>query len=346
MGSQPQKTRIETKKTIANKTLVVINRIMRTFINYIKSEWYRIGLKILTVIVVIVVLNSLSTKENNIRLEWDEEYLSIYNSKLNSPINIHYIEAFVRSGSTNQDWVKSVIPHRTKLISKGKDETSLHLRSELPYITESYIKSFPSINNAEYKSRMTSANPTVVVDHYISADDDEVTFQLSIQNLSSKEIDVLWAQPCIWVGEFTGRGLKWYKEDHYLDACFIFLDGKLTALDATPRESEGFYTPGQVYAPVEINRSNLNPRPINSENPSNGLIGCFSKDKSMILATAWQPYQELFQGVITCMHSDFRIGGLKPGQSKTIRGKIYIVGADVKALRQRYERDFPEQIKK
>ena len=28
------------------------------------------------------------------------------------------------------------------------------------------------------------------------------------------------------------------------------------------------------------------------------------------LATAWEPYQELFQGVIVCMHSDFRIGGL------------------------------------
>lgn len=42
------------------------------------------------------------------------------------------------------------------------------------------------------------------------------------------------------------------------------------------------------------------------------------------------------------MHSDFRIGGLQPGETKKIRGKIYLVPADVDALVQRYERDFPE----
>jgi hypothetical protein len=46
--------------------------------------------------------------------------------------------------------------------------------------------------------------------------------------------------------------------------------------------------------------------------------------------------------VIVCLHSDFRIGGLRPRESKTIRGKIYIVTADFEALRARYERDFPE----
>lgn len=311
-------------------------------INHFKSEWYRIGLIILTVVVVVGVLNSFSTKENKIRLEWDEEYLSISNSRLDSSIKVHYLEAFVRSGSTNQDWVKSVIPHRTKLISKTKDGTSLHLRSELPYITETYIKSFPSINNAESKSRMASPNPTVVVDHYISADVDEVTFQLSMQNLGSEDIDVLWAAPCIRVGEFTGRGLKWYKEDHYLDACFIFIDGKLTTLDETPRSSKGFYTLGQNYAPVEINRNNLDPRPTSSAMPSNGLIGCYSADGSILMATAWKPYQLLFQGIATCIHSDFRIGGLKPGESKTVHGKIYIMNNDVEELLRRYNNDFGE----
>ena len=63
----------------------------------------------------------------------------------------------------------------------------------------------------------------------------------------------------------------------------------------------------------------------------------------MILAVAWEPYQEIFQGVIACLHSDFRIGGLKPGETKKIRGKLYVVPADVPALVKRYERDFPEQ---
>ena len=76
--------------------------------------------------------------------------------------------------------------------------------------------------------------------------------------------------------------------------------------------------------------------------PSNGLIGCYSGDDTMILASAWEPYQELFQGVIVCLHSDFRIGGLKPGETKTIRGKLYLVAADMDALRARYRKDFPE----
>jgi hypothetical protein len=42
------------------------------------------------------------------------------------------------------------------------------------------------------------------------------------------------------------------------------------------------------------------------------------------------------------MHSDFCIGGLKPGETKKIRGKIYHVPSDVAALVRRCQRDFPE----
>jgi hypothetical protein len=45
-----------------------------------------------------------------------------------------------------------------------------------------------------------------------------------------------------------------------------------------------------------------------------------------------------------CSHSDFRVGGLTPGETKEIRGKIYVVDANVAALDQRYEQDFPEQV--
>jgi hypothetical protein len=79
--------------------------------------------------------------------------------------------------------------------------------------------------------------------------------------------------------------------------------------------------------------------------PSSGPTGCFSADEKMILAVAWEPYQEIFQGVITCLHNDFRIGGLKPGETKTIRGKLYVVPADEKALLQRFARDFPQPLK-
>ncbi len=311
---------------------------MEKIINSLKSEWTKYSS--ITLVAVVGTLVSFGTTENNLRLEWDDEYLTILSSRLDSEVKVHYLEAFVRSGSNNQDWSKSVIPHRTKLISKAEDGSWMHLQSELPYVTPSYLMTFPSMNNAESQSKLASPTPTVIIDHYISADVDEVTFKLTIKNQGSEKIDVLWAQPCIRVGEFTGRGLKWYKEDHYLDACFIFLDGKLMTLDETPRESDGFYTPGQVYAVASINRDNLNPRPVSSATPSNGLIGCYSADESMLLATAWQPYQELFQGIATCIHSDFRIGGLKPGQDKTIRGKIYIMENDIEELLRRYHSEF------
>ena len=267
------------------------------------------------------------TVRNQLHLDWDGEFLVISGSRLDSPIKVHYLEAFVRSGSSNQDWSESVISHRTTLIAKAEDGSSLHLRSELP---------------VEPESGPTSTDPPVVVEQHISAGADEVTFLLTARNRGRQVVDVLWAQPCIRVGEFTGRGLKWYEEDHYLDACFIFLDGKLTTLDETPRSSDGFYTPGQVYAPAEINRDDLNPRPLSSAIPSSGLIGCYSADGSMLVATAWQPYQELFQGIATCIHADFRIGGLKPGQTKTIRGKIYVMENDVKELLRRYHSEFGE----
>jgi hypothetical protein len=47
-----------------------------------------------------------------------------------------------------------------------------------------------------------------------------------------------------------------------------------------------------------------------------------SANEFQILATAWEPYQELLQSVITCLHFDFRIGGLASMQT----------GADVGAL--------------
>jgi hypothetical protein len=77
--------------------------------------------------------------------------------------------------------------------------------------------------------------------------------------------------------------------------------------------------------------------------PDIGLIGAFSADETLLFATAWEPYQELFQGVIRCLHSDFRLGGLQSGETKQIRGKIYLGTNDVPTLLARYARDFPEQ---
>ncbi|MGO8930562.1 MAG: hypothetical protein ACLQU3_27205, partial [Limisphaerales bacterium] len=69
-------------------------------------------------------------------------------------------------------------------------------------------------------------------------------------------------------------------------------------------------------------------------------------DEKLLFATAWEPSQELFQGVARCLHSDFRLGGIESGTTRRIRGKIYIVPNDIPALMKRYRRDFPKQAGK
>ena len=68
---------------------------------------------------------------------------------------------------------------------------------------------------------------------------------------------------------------------------------------------------------------------------------CISKDQKWLLASVWDPCQELFQGVIRCIHSDFRIGGLEPGEKKEIRGKMYLMKNDINAFLKIYDQEFP-----
>ena len=163
-------------------------------------------------------------------------------------------------------------------------------------------------------------------------------FRITARNPTTRPSQAHWAQPCIRVDNFTGRN-----KDNYLDKCFIFLGGKLSPMPTAHWATKAIYTPGQVWCPRGVSREDVNPRPLSDDVPDNGLIGCFSADQKKIMAVAFQPYQELFQGVACCLHSDFRIGGLKPNESKQIRGKIYIMPADVNALLARYRHDFPEQ---
>ena len=71
----------------------------------------------------------------------------------------------------------------------------------------------------------------------------------------------------------------------------------------------------------------------------------YSHDEKLIFGTAWEPFQESFQGVGRCLRSDFRFGGLKPGDPLNVKGKIYLVGNDLDKLLERYWRDFPEHKK-
>ena len=246
-----------------------------------------------------------------LRLHWDRDILTISGDFPGKMIRIWYLEAYCRPGSTDRDWAETVIGHTTKLVEASDDGKLIKLRCTL--------------------------KDGVVVDHEIRAGADEVDFRLVAHNPTDKPSQAHWAQPCMRVGEFTGRD-----KNTYLDKSFIVLDGKPARMPTRDWATKARYTPGQVWCPKHVDRNDVNPRPLSKLVPDNGLIGCFSADEKMILATAFEPYQELFQGIIACLHADFRIGGLEPGETKKVRGKVYVVPNDVDALLARYYKDFPE----
>ncbi len=253
-------------------------------------------------------------KPAQLTLSWEKNILTISGNEVpGHDIEIWYLEAYCRPGSTDRIWKETVLGHTTKLISQSGDGRELKLQCKL--------------------------NDGVIVNHEIRVVDDGVEFLLVANNPTDTESQAHWAQPCIRVGDFTGHNQDKYG---YLEKSFVFLDGELTRMPTPIWATQARYVPGQVWCPAHVDRNDVNPRPLSDQIPSNGLIGCFSADESMIMATAWEPYQELFQGVIRCLHSDFRIGGLAPGETKNIRGKIYIVDANVEDLLERYHRDFPE----
>jgi hypothetical protein len=236
-------------------------------------------------------------------------------------IRINYLEAYCRAGSTDADWVKhTVIKHTSETVSLSEDRTVVKLKDSLA--------------------------DGVTVEHTITAKDDEVDFQLTAHNPTALKSEAHWAQPCVRLAAFTGFDPAGKNLDDYLGKCFIFLDGEPTRMPTREWATTARYTPGQVWCPKHVPRTDVNPRPLSPLVPSHGLIGVFSADEKMMFATAWEPYQELFQGVARCVHSDFRLGGLEPGETRTIRGKCYIMPADAVALKKRYERDFPEHLHK
>jgi len=260
----------------------------------------------------------LCADEPKLTLGYEPGWLSIKGADIpGGEIRVHYLEAYCRANSTDADWVEhTVIPHSTKLIELSDDKKQLKMRDLIA--------------------------DGVVVEHTITAKDDEVDFQLVAHNPGTSRSEAHWAQPCVRLAAFTGFDPNGSDIEDYLPKCFVFLDGKLSHMPTANWAKTARYTPGQVWRPTNVPRSDVNPRPLSELVTSNGLIGAFSGDEKMIFATAWEPYQELFQGVARCLHSDFRLGGLEPGETKNIRGKIYIVPADVDRLLERYKQDFPE----
>ena len=282
---------------------------------------------LLGVVLCILVSTGRTTPSNSrvgaVTLDWENHILTIYHPDIpGGKIETWYLEAYCRAGSTDRAWGETVIGHKTVLLSKNPEGTILKLRCTL--------------------------SDGVTVEHLIRAVADGVAIELVARNNGTKPSDAHWAQPCTRVGNFTGTGETSTDDKYaYLKKSFIFQneDEEPDFMPTAHWSEKARYLPGQVWCPTHVPRTDVNPRPLHPQAPSLGLIGCVSKDRKWILAMAWEPYQELFQGVIRCLHSDFRIGGLKPGEVKKIRGRFYIMPNDFPALVARYKEEFPEAQK-
>jgi hypothetical protein len=252
-----------------------------------------------------------AAQADGLRISWTNNLLTVAAPDLpGKTLDIWYLEAFCRKGSTHQDWDKTTIPHKTTLLEADADGKRLKL--------------------------LTTVKDGVEMTHVLRAGKDEIDIAYELVNRGREESQIDWFQPaCIRVEGFTGC-----KQSNYTGKSFIFTERGLTRLADTRRTEEAIYHGGQVYVPKGINLEDVNPRPLCKDAPTNGLIGCFSADDKYILATAFDSTHELFEGVYVCLHSDPHVGGLKPGETRKIHGKIYFVKNDVPALLKRYEADF------
>jgi len=251
--------------------------------------------------------------DENVRLDYSGRMLSVTHPLLDDkPLKIDCMEAYCRKGSTHRRWEETIIPQQNEVISKTPHEIKVK----------------------------TSLASGVEVMHRFAVVADEILFEATFTNLTEKPVDIEWMQPCIRIGDFTGLG-----QDEYPRKCFIFTSKGLIRLNETNRTEKAIYRGGQVYVPAGIDRNDVNPRPLSPDVPANKLIGCFSADEKALLATAWTDVQELFQGVIVCIHADPRIGGLGPAQRKRIWGKLYIIPNDTNELLRRYRRDFKPKLR-
>ncbi len=156
-------------------------------------------------------------------LSWDKEMLTIRGKHLpGGSLEVWYIEAYCRPGSTHRDWNQTVIPHKTECVESDVDGRRIKLRSRL--------------------------NDGVVVDHEIRAGRDEVDFRVVATNPTSAESQAQWAQPCIRVDRYAGTKAE-HSSEAYLPRCFLYVDGRPTRMPTTPWARSAIYTPGQVWCP-------------------------------------------------------------------------------------------------
>jgi hypothetical protein len=229
-------------------------------------------------------------------LSWSDGFLYVDMPGLpGSPLHVHYLEAYCRAGAHDRAWDETVIPHTTRVTRSLRDGSALWLCDTLA--------------------------DGVIARHAVRAVEGGVIFGVTAHNPTRRSSELHWAQPCLRLGEFAGCAGD-SDPDAILPRVFIFLDDHPTFLPTQPWATEARYTPGQVWRASDVQPEDVNPRPLSPLVPSRGIIGCLSVDGEWVAVTAWQPLHELFLGIYHCIHADFHIGGLAPGETKRATGRL------------------------
>jgi hypothetical protein len=244
-------------------------------------------------------------------LSWNRNVLTFSDPRLpGGTLTILHLEAFCLPGGHDRPWDQTRIPHQTLQVSNAPDGSSVHL--------------------------VTRVGKEVEVQHEARVVPDGVDFQFAFHNRGSNRWPVQWFQPaCVRVDTFTGC-----TQSNYTARSFVFTQHGRTRLADIRRTSTARYLGGQVFLPEWIQEQDANPRPISPERLTNGVIGCVSADDRWILALASDRTFELFEGVYVCLHSDPFLGGLEPGETRSVRQKLYLLPNDPRELLRRYQADF------
>jgi len=266
---------------------------------------------IATVLAVALCSGSLAQNSSQpLSISWSNNLLTVTDPRLpRGKLEIWYLEAFCRRGAHDRVWDKTTLPHKTTLIHAEPTLLQFH----------------------------TDVEPGVELLHQVRAAEDELDLEFEFKNTGKTAVDLQWFEPaCIRVADFTGCS-----QSNYTSRSFIFTSKGLTTLEQLRRTTQARYLGGQVYLPDFVKPQDANPRPICLDAPVNGLIGCFSADNRWLLATASDHTHELFEGVYVCLHSDPRVNGLAPGETRHLRSKIYFLANKPQKLLKRYRHDFP-----
>src|SRR5437868_1675422 len=118
--------------------------------------------RIASITVVLFLIRALANAQDSkpLSISWEKNYLTIRSDFPGGELRTLYLEAYCRPGSTDREWRETVIPHTAEKLEASSDNKVIKLRDKLA--------------------------DGVVVEHTITAANDEVDFRLVAHNSADK----------------------------------------------------------------------------------------------------------------------------------------------------------------